>query len=162
MDPERTLDALAARGVRFPHRGRAPCAARRHPLELPGGRRRAITTVRLGQDVFRKALIRQYGMICAVTGPAPAEVLEAAHLQPFATTEHHRVEEGLLLRADIHRLFDSDLLAISPDLVVRVAPSLMGHVTYSALEGSPLLIPTDCPLDLDVIKKRHAVATATW
>ncbi|MGY4740878.1 HNH endonuclease [Streptomyces sp. ATMOS53] len=78
--------------------------------------------VRRGQDAFRRALVRRYGMICAVTGPAPAEVLQAAHLRAFAITEQHREEEGILLRSDIHHLFDSGLLAIRPDdFIVQVA-----------------------------------------
>jgi predicted restriction endonuclease len=97
-----------------------------------------------------------------VTGSAPAEVLEAAHLRPFATTERHRVEEGLLLRADVHRLFDSGLLTISPELVVRVAPSLLGYGAYSALEGGPLCVPKDHALDLNVVKEHYAMTTATW
>ncbi|WP_127360884.1 HNH endonuclease [Actinacidiphila soli] len=162
IDRARTLAAVAARGVCLPRQGQASGAARQYPLELPGGRRRMTAAVRRGQDAFRRALVRRYGLICAITGPAPAEVLEAAHLRPFAATERHRVEEGLLLRADIHRLFDGGLLAISRELVVCVAPSLLGHVSYSELEGTTLQIPVDAVVDRDVIKEHHAVTTATW
>ncbi|WP_433546554.1 HNH endonuclease [Streptomyces sp. CA-294286] len=162
MDRARTLAAVTARGIRLPRQERAPRTARQKPLELPGGRRRTTIAARRGQDVFRKALVARYGMICAATGPAPAEVLEAAHIRPFATTERHRVEEGLLLRADIHRLFDSGLLAISSDLRVHVAPSLRGHLAYSELEGAPLHVPPGCTLDLDAIEEHHAAVTATW
>ncbi|WP_051819090.1 HNH endonuclease [Streptomyces sp. NRRL S-1813] len=162
MDRVRTLDAVTARGVRFPHQGSVSGTSRQHPLELPGGRRRTTAAVRRGQNAFRNALVARYGLICAVTGSAPAEVLEAAHLRPFATTERHRVEEGLLLRADVHRLFDSGLLTISPGLLVRVAPSLLGYSAYSALEGNSLHVPEDHALDIDVVKEHFAVTTATW
>ncbi|MFG2950828.1 HNH endonuclease [Streptomyces adustus] len=162
MDRERTLEAVASRGVRLPRQRGASTEDRRHPLELPGGRRRTTAAARRGQDAFRKALVRQYGFICAVTGAAPAEVLEAAHLRPFARTERHRVEEGLMLRSDIHRLFDSGLLTIAPGLVVRIAPSLAGHPLYNALDGSRLHIAQDAPVDHEAIAEHHAVTVATW
>lgn len=89
-------------------------------------------------------------------------MLEAAHLRPFATTERHLIGEGLLLRSDIHRLFDSGLLAISHDLTVRIAPSIAGHAAYSPLDGSSLHIPEAAPLDRAVIAEHHAATTATW
>ncbi|GGS34084.1 HNH endonuclease [Streptomyces badius] len=107
-------------------------------------------------------MVRQYGLVCAVTGAAPAEVLEAAHVRPFSDTQHHRVEEGLMLRSDVHRLFDSGLLAIDSDLVVQVAPSLAGHRLYSALAGVSLQIPHDAPIDRAVIADHHAATVATW
>ncbi|WP_051732583.1 HNH endonuclease [Kitasatospora phosalacinea] len=162
MDLVRTLDAVTVRGVRFPHESSIGRTAPRPTTELPGGRRRTTAAVRRGQDAFRSALVRQYGMICAVTGPAPAEVLEAAHLKPFAETERHRIEEGLLLRADIHRLFDSGLLAISPELQVHIAPSLRGHVTYGALDGSLLQVGADGVLDLAVVEEQYTATVSTW
>ncbi|MFE2166560.1 HNH endonuclease [Streptomyces sp. NPDC059447] len=107
-------------------------------------------------------MVRQYGLVCAVTGAVPAEVLEAAHLRPFSTTERHLVGEGLLLRSDIHRLFDSGLLAIGQDLTVRIAPSIAGHAAYRDLDGSSLHIPEAAPLDRAVIAEHHAATTTTW
>ncbi|WP_228923425.1 HNH endonuclease [Streptomyces sp. DH7] len=162
MHRHRTLEAIKARGVRFPGRREVDGEGGHRRQELPGGSRRATASVRRGQDAFRKALVRQYGLICAVTGAAPAEVLEAAHLRPFSNTQHHRVEEGLMLRSDVHRLFDSGLLAIDSRLVVHVAPSLAGHELYSALEGTPLRIAHDAPIDRAVIADHHEATVATW
>ncbi|MHB9853640.1 HNH endonuclease [Streptomyces krungchingensis] len=162
MDVERTLAAIAARGVRLPPQQGPAKPNRQHPMELPGGRRRTTMAARHGQNAFRRALVRQYGMICAVTGPTPAEALEAAHIRPFASTERHRVEEGLLLRADIHRLFDSGLLTFSTDLEACIAPSLFGHPTYKALQGSRMHLPTDAVLDRDAVKEHHSMTTSTW
>ncbi|RZU12712.1 HNH endonuclease [Streptomyces sp. BK239] len=162
MDRPGTLAAVAARGVRLPERDLAARSARRRSLALAGGRRRAVAAVRRGQDAFRRALIREYGLVCAVSGPAPAEVLEAAHLRPFATTERHCVDEGLLLRADVHRLFDSGLLAIAPDLVVAVAPALLGYAEYRALAGSPLHLPASAPLNRSVVEELYFATTQTW
>ncbi|MGW6100722.1 HNH endonuclease [Streptomyces sp. NPDC055157] len=162
MDRERTLEAVASRGIRLPGQRKASDTDRPHAFELPGGRRRTTVAARRGQDAFRRALVRQYGLICAVTGAAPAEVLEAAHLRPFASTERHRVEEGLMLRSDIHRLFDSGLLTITPGLAVCVAPSLAGHTLYSTLDGFPLHIPQDAPVDREAISEHHSATIATW
>jgi hypothetical protein len=158
---DRTLEAVRSRGVRLPAQLPTP-AQRRHPEELPGGRRRREVAVRNGQDAFRRALVREYGMICAVTGPAPAEVLQAAHLRPFAGHERHRVDEGLLLRSDIHSLLDNHLLAISPTLDVHVAPGLLGHHLYRDLHGTTLQIPEDAPLNRAVLGEVYATVTATW
>ncbi|MFD9455382.1 HNH endonuclease [Streptomyces sp. NPDC059985] len=162
MDRTKTLAAVASRGIRLPHQSRGTLGSGHRPFELPGGRRRTTAAARRGQDAFRRALVRQYGLVCAVTGAAPAEVLEAAHLRPFATTERHLIEEGLLLRSDIHRLFDSGLLAISHDHTVHVAPSIAGHTAYSPLNGSSLQIPEAAPLDRAVVAEHHAATTATW
>ncbi|WP_145883039.1 HNH endonuclease signature motif containing protein [Streptomyces sp. BK340] len=162
MDLARTLAAVAARGIRMPHEGVASRSRFQRPSVLMGGRRRTIAAARRGQDAFRKALVREYGMFCAVTGPTPAEALEAAHLRPFAVTEQHHVEEGLLLRADIHRLFDSGLLAIGPNLLVSIAPSLLGYTGYRALHGTPLRIPKDAPLNRRVIEEHYTATTETW
>lgn len=101
-----------------------------------GGRTERTTSVRIGQPEFRKALIRRYGHMCAVTGRCPAEVLEAAHLRSFAEHETHILDEGVLLRADVHKLFDKKLLAIDPTTWrVVLAPSLSGYCDYERLDG---------------------------
>lgn len=163
MDRTALLAAVAARGIRLPTPGEATAPGHRHhPGNLPGGRRRTEAAARRGQQAFRHALVRVYGMVCAVTGPAPAEALQAAHLRPFAEHEEHHVEEGLMLRADIHGLLDSGLLAISPDRVVHISPSLLGYDTYRALHGAQLRIPEDSPLSEDVLRETYEEITGTW
>jgi hypothetical protein len=70
--------------------------------------------LRRGQQRFRDALRRRYGDRCAVTGCDLLDVLEAAHIRPFRGEPDHHPENGLLLRADIHTLFDLGLLSIDP------------------------------------------------
>lgn len=70
---------------------------------------------RLGQGIFRVALTSAYEGACAVTGEHSWPVLEAAHIQPFGREGRHDVENGLLLRADVHRLFDAGYVTVSPD-----------------------------------------------
>ena len=143
---------------------RAVGVATEPPSELPvfkidGGRRIALVSVRLGQDSFRKALLRKHGSVCAVTGACPEEALEAAHLRAFAVHESHEVDEGLLLRGDVHRLLDRGLLAVHPDtLEVQVAPRLHGYPDYLALHGRRM---TASP-SRQALADHYKVATASW
>lgn len=96
---------------------------------------------RRGQPAFRKALMDAYGDSCAITGCNLPVVLEAAHIHPYKGVHTNVVSNGLLLRADIHTLFDLGLIAIESEaLVVRVSPKLEG-TDYGKLDGSPLRQP---------------------
>src|SRR5208283_1458549 len=78
-----------------------------------------------GQQGFRNALRKRYGNRCLVTGCKALAVLEAAHIKPYQCEGDNHPENGLLLRADIHTLFDLDLLGIEPDgLRIQLHPSL--------------------------------------
>lgn len=70
---------------------------------------------RRGQGRFRNKLIRRYGPRCMITGCTLIDIVEAAHIWPYRGPEDNHVDNGLLLRADIHTLFDLDLLGIEPD-----------------------------------------------
>ncbi len=70
--------------------------------------------VRRGQQRFRDNLMRAYQCSCVVTGPGPGEVLEAVHIEPHAESGINKLGNGLLMRADIHVLFDAHLLGIDP------------------------------------------------
>jgi DNA-directed RNA polymerase subunit RPC12/RpoP len=107
--------------------------------EIAGGYRTAITRVRIGQDRFRTVLKEQFGSVCALTGPHPFPTLDAAHLYSFAEHGMHDQHGGLLLRKDIHRLFDLGLIAIHPDrLTIDVHPDLLSVETYARLQGKHL------------------------
>lgn len=113
------------------------------PLQ-PGedGRVRELRAVvlRRGQPMFRERLLHAYGGRCAVTGCGLAEVLEAAHIVPYRGEHTQRVDNGLLLRADIHTLFDLGRLWIDENLKVRLSPTLL-QSDYATLEGTALLMP---------------------
>ena len=68
---------------------------------------------RLGQGTFRIAVMDTYGRACAVTGEHSLPALEAAHIRPFAASGPHSIRNGLLLRADFHRLFDQGYLTLT-------------------------------------------------
>src|SRR5207247_367969 len=79
---------------------------------------------RLGQGAFRVAVTDAYGRACAVTGEHSLPVLEAAHIKPYSQSGPHDVSNGLLLRVDLHRLFDQGYVTITPEYRLRVSDRL--------------------------------------
>lgn len=113
------------------------------PTDVADARKRVTADIirRRGQPAFRKALLDAYGEACAITGCNLPVVLEAAHIHPYKGDHTNVLSNGLLLRADIHTLFDLGLIAIESDtLVVRVSPKLEG-TEYGKLNGSVLRQP---------------------
>ena len=88
-----------------------------------GGRYGAeyLTRTRLGQGAFRVLVTEAYERRCAITGERTLPVLEAAHIQPFVEHGSHLVPNGLLLRSDLHTLFDEGYLTVTDDLHVEVS-----------------------------------------
>jgi putative restriction endonuclease len=89
-------------------------------------------------DAYRRA--------CAVTSEHSLPVLEAAHIRPYSEHGPHEVANGLLLRTDIHRLFDKGYVTVSPDdLCFQVSDRLREDYsngrTYYALKGKPVALP---------------------
>ncbi|MFE0643264.1 HNH endonuclease [Streptomyces sp. NPDC058877] len=110
--------------------------AGRERLPIPGGHRTVQTRARIGQPQFRERLLQEQGEMCAITGPAPACVLEAAHLYSYADSGEHHDFGGLLLRRDIHRLFDLGHLAIDPATgLLDTDSNLDGYPDYARLHG---------------------------
>jgi len=70
---------------------------------------------RLGQGTFRVLVTDNYGRRCAVTGEKALPVLDAAHILPVTEGGQHRLDNGLLLRTDVHRLFDTGYVTFTPD-----------------------------------------------
>src|SRR5690606_41932078 len=103
-------------------------------FEMPQGFTRALVRVRRGQRQFREHLLSAQGEVCAFTGGAPARVLEAGHLYSYAQLGTHFEHGGLMLRRDVHRLFDDGLLAVEPSrLRVDVAHELAVFPQYARL-----------------------------
>ncbi|CAB5512442.1 hypothetical protein LMG26857_01732 [Achromobacter anxifer] len=97
--------------------------------------------VRRGQKKFRDNLLSAYQKTCAVTGCKVEDLLEAAHIRPHSEEPNYRTSNGLLLRADIHTLFDLGLLAIDPQKKVCLAPFLLNS-EYKGYQGKELRQPT--------------------
>ncbi len=100
---------------------------------------------RLGQGAFRLAVTEAYGRACAVSGEHSLPVLDAAHIQPFGGEGDHRVQNGLLLRTDIHRLFDKGYVTVTPELEFVVSKRLQEEFSngkiYYALQGKQVSVP---------------------
>lgn len=83
-----------------------------------------LVKARLGQGAFRVLVTSAYERRCAISGEKVLPVLEAAHIKPAFETGPNRVSNGLLLRSDIHILFDHGYLTITPDLRIQVSGSI--------------------------------------
>jgi putative restriction endonuclease len=70
---------------------------------------------RLGHGTFRVLVTDNYQRRCAVTGEKALPALDAAHILPVTQGGHHRLDNGLLLRTDVHRLFDTGYVTVTPD-----------------------------------------------
>lgn len=77
--------------------------------------------VRIGQGAFRLSIIDAYNKRCAITGEKTLPVLEAAHIKPFAESGPNQIVNGLLLRSDMHKLFDNGYITVTPDLKIEVS-----------------------------------------
>lgn len=98
---------------------------------------------RRGEPHFRQQLLTAYGGRCAITAFDAVDTLEAAYILPFNGKYTQHPSNGLLLRADLHLLFDIGKLAIDTRTMTCVlAPELMeGH--YRLIVGRPLSFPED-------------------
>lgn len=80
-----------------------------------------LTKVRLGQGAFRILVMDAYSRRCAISGERTLPVLEAAHIKPYSESGPHFISNSLLLRSDLHKLFDTGYLTINQDLTVEVS-----------------------------------------
>src|SRR5690606_962169 len=75
-----------------------------------------LTRIRLGQGAFRVSLTDAYHRKCAISGERTLPVLEAAHIKPYSVSGPNHLSNGILMRADLHKLFDSGYLTLTKDL----------------------------------------------
>jgi len=109
------------------------------------------TRARLGQGSFRVLVTEAYHRRCAVTGERTLPVLEAAHIMPFTKNGPHRVKNGLLLRSDLHILFDRGYLTITPEHRIEVSKRIREEFEngrdYYAFHGKNLQVLPNRPLE---------------
>jgi hypothetical protein len=115
------------------------------PATLQDERERRIREIvaRRGQPEFRNILIAAYDGRCAVTGCDALAASEAAHVVPYCGSQSNHVSNGLLLRADIHTLFDLDLIGIDPETVSASVGLTLAETDYGNLQGRRLRLPVD-------------------
>ncbi|MGF6965728.1 putative restriction endonuclease [Paraburkholderia sp. WC7.3g] len=126
------------------------------PQSIIAARRRVLREVNLrrGQQQFRDRLIRLYGAACQVSRCAFPSLVEAAHIMPYAQTNDHSAHNGLLLRSDLHTLFDLGLMAINPlDMRVSLHPDLL-LVGYASFDGASLFTNGTNGPNRDALRER--------
>lgn len=103
---------------------------------------------RLGQGAFRVLVTDAYNRRCAITGERTLPVLESAHIKPFSVSGPHSINNGLLLRSDLHKLFDLGYITVTTDFNVEVSRRIKEEYEngreYYAFHGKELLsLPTN-------------------
>jgi hypothetical protein len=131
--------------------------------KIQGGHALGLSKNRIGQQRFREALLARYGEVCAFSGPQPPAILEAAHLIPYNDNPEHEVKGGLLIRRDLHTLFDDFLITINPDTwSIQIAPELMQFPDLATLNGRPVQLKQGLRPWLRYIQDHAATAHAEW
>jgi len=102
---------------------------------------------RLGQGLFRILVTDFYDRRCAVTGERTLPVLDAAHIKPYPIVQKHELWNGLLLRSDLHRLFDGGYLSVDPEnrrvaVSKRIKEEFENGRDYYKLEGTEIREPS--------------------
>ena len=114
---------------------------------------------RLGQGAFRVLVTDIYRRRCAVTQERTLPALEAAHIRPYGDGGTHEARNGLLLRRDIHSLFDAGYVTVTPDLRFEVSRRIREEFDngkqYYALHGGKIDAPSD-------IGRRPDPTALTW
>lgn len=135
------LECLSRTGsARSTQRGRIADAP------IPGGYGSPVLiSPRLGQRSFRVAVLDSYGRRCAVTNERTLPALEAAHIRDYGESPEHAINNGILLRADIHNLFDKGYVTVTPDYHFEVSRRIKEEFEngrdYYALHGSTIRLP---------------------
>lgn len=102
---------------------------------------------RVGQEGFRKAIYKAYDDRCAITGESCKDLLQAAHIQPYKDENSNHVQNGILLRIDLHRLFDTGLITIDTNYRIRFS-SIFQSKEYLKYDGKKIRLPLhkqQCP-----------------
>jgi putative restriction endonuclease len=100
---------------------------------------------RLGQGTFRIMVTDMYSRRCAVTGERTLPAVDAAHIRPYADGGDHETRNGLLLRRDIHSLFDAGYVTVTPEYRFEVSRRIREEFEngrdYYAMHGAIIAVP---------------------
>ncbi|MEP0835544.1 HNH endonuclease [Microcoleus sp. AS-A8] len=126
-------------------------------------RKRAVVN-RPGQKKFKHQLMKAYGGCCSITGCSVEAVLQAAHIIPYLGTKTDHPSNGLLLRVDIHKLFDIHYLSINPKTNRVEMADVLKNTVYWEIAGQALRIPkskTERP-NSNALSKHYQVFESRW
>lgn len=110
-----------------------------------------LTRSRVGQGILRMQSLENYQSRCCFSGESLTEALECAHIQPLALAGAHELSNTLVLRSDLHTLFDLGLLGIGEDLTIRVSSRIPIDSNYRSFEGKSVAVGHMSP-SLEAIK----------
>lgn len=100
---------------------------------------------RLGQGSFRVLVTDAYERRCAITNERTLPALDAAHIKPYSASGSHVVSNGILLRRDLHALFDRGYITISPELIIEVSGKIKEEFEngrdYYRFHGNKIRLP---------------------
>ncbi|RMF94708.1 MAG: HNH endonuclease [Candidatus Schekmanbacteria bacterium] len=106
-----------------------------------------LVKARLGQGSFRVLVTDTYKRQCAITQEKTLPVLEAAHIKPVSKSGPYKIKNGLLLRSDLHKLFDLGYMTVTQDYKVEVSKKIREEYEngrdYYKLHGSSINLPSD-------------------
>ena len=143
-------DAVTERMARLPAFADAPADRFGKPL---------IVEPRLGQGAFRILVTDIYSRRCAVTHERTLPALEAAHIRPYGDGGEHEARNGLLLRRDIHSLFDAGYVTVTPKFQFEVSRRIREEFDngkhYYALHGQRIFVP-------ESVSQRPDPAALSW
>jgi putative restriction endonuclease len=144
----RLWDAVCERLKRSPSSMLEQDTATVAAIKSNGFGRPQIVLPRLGQGLFRVVVTDAYSRKCAITGERTLPVLEAAHIKPYSVVKRHEISNGILMRSDLHRLFDEGYLTVNPQdrrIVVskRIKEEFDNGKDYYKLENQVLREPLE-------------------
>jgi putative restriction endonuclease len=109
---------------------------------------------RLGQGAFRLSVTDLYNRRCAITGERTLPALEAAHIKPYSEGGEHAGSNGILMRRDVHSLFDAGYVTVTKDhrfeVSRRIREEFENGRHYYALHGASIALPKSIELQPDV------------
>jgi len=99
------------------------------------------TNIRVGHGDFKGKILKAYNNQCCITGEIIPELLEAAHIQEYRNRNSNHVQNGLLLRVDIHRLYDNGLVFIDHNYLIHVS-NLVHNPYYRQYHEQTIQLPS--------------------
>jgi putative restriction endonuclease len=110
------------------------------PTTLEKLKKSRLVTERKGQGNFRAIITNAYSNKCCITSERTPELLEAAHIQPYLDENSNHVKNGLLLRIDLHKLYDNGLLYVDESFKIHISPEVKSEY-YQKLNGLTIRVP---------------------
>ncbi len=110
------------------------------PTSIEKLKKSRLVTERKGQGNFRAIITTAYSNKCCITSETTPELLEAAHIQPYFDENSNHVKNGLLLRVDLHKLYDNGLLYIDESFKIHISSEVKSEF-YRKLNGTKIRLP---------------------